>query len=102
MDEYVEKLRKTIVETSGISTTPLDGLEGLREPGNGAGGFFATQVLAPLGDVSSSINLEPDGAFPNHPANPEDKKHVAATIDAVAASGGRRRHAGLRCGSVRL
>ena len=45
-------------------------------------------MLAPLGaDVSSSINVEPDGAFSNHPANPEDKKHVAATIDAVAASG---------------
>ena len=78
MDEYVEKLRKTIVETSGISATPLKGLKVCVNAGNGAGGFFATQVLAPLGaDVSSSINLEPDGAFPNHPANPEDKKHVA-------------------------
>ena len=83
MDEYV-------------ATTPLRGRSGKLKTvglkvcvnaGNGAGGFFATQVLAPLGaDVSSSINLEPDGAFPNHPANPEDK-HVQATIDAVAASG---------------
>ena len=88
MDDYVEKLRKTIVETSGIATKPLDGLKVCVNAGNGAGGFFATSVLAPLGaDVSSSINLEPDGAFPNHPANPEDKKHVQATIDAVAASG---------------
>jgi phosphomannomutase len=88
MDDYVEKLRQTIIDTSGIATTPLKGLKVCVNAGNGAGGFFATSVLAPLGaDVSSSINLEPDGAFPNHPANPEDKKHVAATIDAVAASG---------------
>ena len=88
MDDYVEKLRQTIIDTSGISATPLKGLKVCVNAGNGAGGFFATQVLAPLGaDVSSSINLKPDGAFPNHPANPEDKKHVAATIDAVAASG---------------
>lgn len=57
-------------------------------PGNGAGGFFASDVLRPLGaDISPSINLEPDGTFPAHMPNPEDQAHVAATLHAVSASG---------------
>jgi phosphomannomutase len=37
------------------------------DAGNGSGGFFATDVLAPLGaDVSGSQFLDPDGTFPNH------------------------------------
>jgi phosphomannomutase len=56
--------------------------------GNGAGGFIATRVLGPLGaDVSGSIYLDPDGRFPNHTPNPEDKKAVEATRAAVLASG---------------
>jgi len=87
MDAYIRKLQQTIRDTAG-SDAPLAGLKVCVNPGNGAGGFFALQVLAPLGaDVSSSINLKPDGAFPAHPANPEDKAHVAATLEAVRASG---------------
>ena len=51
---------------------------------NGAGGFFAEKVLAPLGaDVSSSQFLEPDGHFPNHIPNPENKDAMAAVSAAV-------------------
>ena len=96
MGPYVEKLKATITaacfEGSGVAaedeTKPLAGLKICVDPGNGAGGWFATDVLEPLGaDVSSSIHLEPDGTFPNHPANPEDDAHVAATSRAVKESG---------------
>lgn len=53
------------------------------DAGNGAGGFFAEQVLAPLGaDTAGSQFLEPDGTFPNHIPNPEN----AAAMDAVRAA----------------
>ena len=54
---------------------PLSGVHFVVDGSNGAGGFFATQVLEPLGaDISGSIFLEPDGTFPNHVPNPEDEK----------------------------
>ena len=89
MDPYVAKLRRTIIDVAGGGDAkPLAGFKICVNAGNGAGGFFATEVLEPLGaDVSSSVHLEPDGTFPAHPANPEDKAHVAATAEAVASSG---------------
>ena len=81
---YVQKLKETIIDTAGAGPTPLDGMKICVNAGNGAGGFFSTDVLAALGaDTSASIHLEADGNFPNHPANPEDKAHVAATMAAV-------------------
>lgn len=45
---------------------PLKGFKIAVDAGNGAGGFYATEVLEPLGaDVSGSRYLEPDGRFPN-------------------------------------
>ena len=42
----------------------------------------------PLGaDTSASINLQPDGTFPAHMPNPEDREHERATTAAVGASG---------------
>lgn len=47
------------------------------------------QVLAPLGaDTFGSQFLDPDGMFPNHVPNPENKAAMAAAIDAVKRSGG--------------
>jgi phosphomannomutase len=64
---------------------PLKGMHVLVDAGNGAGGFFASEVLAPLGaDTSGSQFLEPDGTFPNHVPNPEDEAAMSATIDAGA------------------
>lgn len=52
---------------------PLSGMHFVVDAGNGAGGFFASQVLEPLGaDVSGSVYLDPDGTFPNHVPNPEN------------------------------
>ncbi len=64
---------------------PLAGLKVVVNAGNGAGGFFADQILEKLGaDVRGSVNLAPDGRFPAHPANPEDARAAAATRAAVA------------------
>ena len=50
----------------------------------GAGGFYEAKVLAPLGaDTTGSIYLEPDGMFPNHEPNPENKKAMEAVSNAV-------------------
>lgn len=77
MDVYSAHLRKKIVDALDSGETPLSGLSITVDAGNGAGGFYADKVLAPLGaDVSSSQFLEPDGSFPNHIPNPEDKTAI--------------------------
>ena len=58
------------------------------DAGNGAGGFYAEQVLAPLGaDISGSQFLEPDGRFPNHIPNPEDEEAMASVCAATVKAG---------------
>lgn len=67
---------------------PLAGLKIVVDAGNGGGGFYADKVLAPLGaDVSGSLFLEPDGSFPNHAPNPEDKKAMEAISRRVIETG---------------
>ncbi|MBO5725989.1 MAG: phosphomannomutase/phosphoglucomutase, partial [Clostridia bacterium] len=57
------------------------------DAGNGAGGFYANNVLAPLGaDISGSQFLEPDGMFPNHIPNPENKQAMESICNAVVKS----------------
>lgn len=88
LSHYSANLRKIICEEVGSSEAdkPLAGMHFVVDGSNGAGGFFATQVLEPLGaDISGSIYLDPDGTFPNHVPNPENKKAMdcikAATIE---------------------
>lgn len=74
---YSESLKKKIRE--GVNAQdyehPLKGLKVVVDAGNGAGGFFVKKVLDPLGaDTLGSLFLDPDGSFPNHIPNPEDKK----------------------------
>lgn len=65
---------------------PLSGLNIVVDAGNGAGGFYAHQVLVPLGaDISGSQFLDPDGTFPNHIPNPENKTAMQSICDAVVA-----------------
>ncbi|KAF6166241.1 hypothetical protein GIB67_031025 [Kingdonia uniflora] len=88
-----------------ITEKPLDGFHIVVDAGNGAGGFFAyymelqcitaityeafpmaTQgkVLEPLGAITAGSQfLEPDGFFPNHIPNPEDKTAMRAITQAV-------------------
>lgn len=63
---------------------PLQGLKIIVDAGNGAGGFFASKVLDQLGaDTKGSQFLDPDGNFPNHVPNPEDKDAMQSICDAV-------------------
>lgn len=75
----VEKIQKATGET-----TPLKGFKIVVDAGNGAGGFFVDKVLKPLGaDTTGSRFLEPDGSFPNHIPNPEDKEAMESITEAV-------------------
>lgn len=63
---------------------PLKGLKIIVDAGNGSGGFFVHKVLNPLGaDTTGSQFLEPDGTFPNHIPNPEDKDAMQSISKAV-------------------
>lgn len=62
---------------------PLAGLHIIVDAGNGNGGFFV-DVLNNLGaETRGSQFIEPDGRFPNHIPNPEDKKAMASICGAV-------------------
>jgi len=79
----VETIRKGVNDPDQYST-PLAGLKIIVDAGNGAGGFFAGKVLEPLGaDISGSQFLNPDGRFPNHVPNPEDKEAMDSICSAV-------------------
>lgn len=66
------------------SAKPLQGMHIVVDAGNGGGGFFTTKVLEPLGaDTKGSQFLNPDGMFPNHIPNPENKEAMAAIRKAV-------------------
>ncbi|REC32490.1 phosphomannomutase/phosphoglucomutase [Enterococcus pseudoavium] len=72
------------IQTGSGSERPLQGLKIVVDAGNGAGGYFADQVLAVLGaDTSGSQFLEPDGHFPNHIPNPDNKEAMASIKQAV-------------------
>lgn len=88
MSVYCAHLRKMITDGADDGEKPLSGLKIAVDAGNGVGGFFALNVLAPLGaDVSASRYLEPDGMFPNHIPNPENKQAVVSACDMVKSSG---------------
>jgi phosphomannomutase len=83
MDDYSNHLVQIIRNGAG-NEQPLKGLKIVVDAGNGAGGFFVDQVLTPLGaDTDGSQFLDPDGSFPNHIPNPEDKDAMNAIIAAV-------------------
>ncbi len=86
IDLYATDLREKI--KAGVESDdyehPLKGLHVLVDAGNGEGGFFASKILEPLGaDTTGSQFLEPDGMFPNHVPNPEDKEAMAAVVKAT-------------------
>ena len=84
IDLYANNLCKKIRQKLNLGDKPLSGMHIVVDAGNGGGGFFASKVLEPLGaDISGSQFLDPDGTFPNHIPNPEDKKAMAAIKKAV-------------------
>ena len=83
MDTYAGILANKIRSATG-EEKPLEGFRIVVDAGNGAGGFFVDKVLKPLGaDTTGSRYLEPDGSFPNHIPNPEDKTAMEAITQAV-------------------
>ncbi len=88
MSVYCRHLRDIIIKEAGCGDKPLEGLKIAVDAGNGVGGFYADDVLKPLGaDVSASRFLEPDGMFPNHIPNPENKQAIASACEMVKNSG---------------
>lgn len=86
MVKYAARLRKMICDAVGKTEEekPLSGYKIAVDAGNGAGGFYATDVLERLGaDISGSQFLEPDGMFPNHIPNPENDDAMRSICAAV-------------------
>ncbi|CAN1258063.1 pgm [Linum perenne] len=84
MSVYTADLVKAVRKAAGNIEKPLEGFHIVVDAGNGAGGFFAAKVLEPLGAITSGSQfLEPDGMFPNHIPNPEDKTAMKAITKAV-------------------
>ncbi|MBP9597962.1 MAG: phosphomannomutase/phosphoglucomutase [Desulfobacter sp.] len=53
------------------------------DAGNGTGGITALPVLRGLGCQVHEIYCDPDGTFPNHEADPTQKKNMTDLIDLV-------------------
>ncbi len=83
MDTYANILADKIRSATG-EEKPLEGFRIVVDAGNGAGGFYVDKVLKPLGaNTEGSRYLDPDGSFPNHIPNPEDKTAMAAITESV-------------------
>ena len=83
MDTYAKILADKIRAATG-EDKPLEGFRIVVDAGNGAGGFYVDKVLKPLGaNTEGSRYLDPDGSFPNHIPNPEDKTAMEAITEAV-------------------
>ncbi len=87
ISSYSNYLVCKIRDEIGSGDKPLDGFKIIVDAGNGAGGFFALKILTPLGaDTTGSVFLDPDGNFPNHIPNPEDKEAMKAVCKATLAA----------------
>ena len=86
MDTYAAILADKIRAATG-EEKPLEGFRIVVDAGNGAGGFYVDKVLKPLGaNTEGSLYLDPDGSFPNHIPNPEDKTAMESITRAVKDS----------------
>lgn len=89
MTDYAARLRKMICDAVGKTEEekPLKNYKIVVDAGNGAGGFYAQNVLEKLGaNIKGSRFLEPDGMFPNHIPNPENKEAMESICEAVKES----------------
>ncbi|WAW14020.1 phosphomannomutase/phosphoglucomutase [Peptostreptococcus equinus] len=87
IDDYSNELKEIIkkgVDSKDNYNKPFAGMKIVVDAGNGAGGFFANKVLEDLGaNTKGSQFLEPDGHFPNHIPNPENKEAMKAISKAT-------------------
>lgn len=81
VDAYVDHLL-SIVEPSSIGTmrVAVDG-------GNGMAGVTVSRVFSRLDSELDGLYLEPDGTFPNHPADPIQPENLADLVEMVANGG---------------
>lgn len=90
ISDYSEHIKKIIRENLSPEVDqqkPLADFKIIVDAGNGSGGFFAGKILESLGaDTAGSQFLEPDGNFPNHAPNPEDKEAMHSLQKAVLAN----------------
>ena len=88
-ERYSRYLVELIRKGSGSEKEkPLEGLHIIVDAGNGAGGFYAEKVLEVLGaNTEGSQFLEPDGTFPNHIPNPDNKEAMESIKNQVLAVG---------------
>ncbi|MDR1364864.1 MAG: phosphomannomutase/phosphoglucomutase [Oscillospiraceae bacterium] len=76
MTKYCEFIKNLITQDLGPSK-PLKNLKIFVDASNGAGGFFTSKILEPLGaDTYGSVLLNPDGNFSIHSPNPEDNEVI--------------------------
>ena len=81
---YAEYLKNKISDGIGNTNKPLDGIHIVVDSGNGSSGFFVDKILKPLGaNTTGSQFLKPDGMFPNHIPNPENKEAMNSIRNAV-------------------
>ncbi len=89
--DYIEIYTRDLVDFIRKETgsdRPLTGRRVIVDAGNGSAGFFARDVLEPLGaDTTGSRYLDYNGLFPNHIPNPEDEHAMQSICDSVLASG---------------
>ncbi len=86
-DSFIDTYSRILADKIRAATgedKPLEGFRIVVDAGNGAGGFYADKVLKPLGaNTDGSRYLDPDGSFPNHIPNPEDKEAMESIMEAV-------------------
>lgn len=86
MSHYAKRLRDMICKEVNATDydLPLQGYKIVVDAGNGVGGFYASEVLEKLGaDITGSCFLNPDGMFPNHAPNPENKEAMDSVSKAT-------------------
>jgi phosphomannomutase len=82
--EYIKNIIRQNLKPELDQEKSLAGYKIIVDAGNGAGEFFADKILKSLGaDTEGSQFLEPDGNFPNHAPNPEDKEAMHSIQKAV-------------------
>lgn len=85
---YEEHLKQLIRNgVNPVVQMPLLGLHVVVDAGNGAGGFYAAMLESLGAWIEGSQFLEPDGMFPNHSPNPENKEAMASLSKAVLKAG---------------
>ena len=85
--DFMKTYVSSLVEVVEAKVGTLSGLKLLVNPGCGSGGVLC-EVLEKCGaDVTSSINVEPDGTFPFGVPNPESKSMAFRTVSACSDHG---------------